>query len=178
VISEIAIVWCIVIVHNISIVLPFAFKPLPLGSSSPQGWLKDQLQLMSDGLAGHEMDFYLQVSDSVWLGGSTSYSGLNEGLPYWFNGIVPLAYGLGDTRLQGQILNVTNYILDNQYTDGWLGPEPAGDTRNIWGRMPLCLGLIQLAEALNGTDSQTQTRVLDGLHRYVNLVHDMLADNY
>jgi hypothetical protein len=133
---------------------------------------------MSDGLAGHEMDFFAEVSDSVWLGGSTSYSNLNEAFGYWFNGLVPLAYGLGNERLQQQVMNATNYILSNQYDDGWLGPEPAGDTRNIWGRVPVCLALIQLAEALNGTDSQTQTMILDGLHRYINLQHSMLADNY
>lgn len=133
---------------------------------------------MSDGLAGHEMDFYAQVSDSTWLGGSTNYSELNEAFGYWYNGLVPLAYGLSDQRLEGQVLNATNYILSHQWADGWLGPEPEGTERNIWGHMPVCLALVQLAEALNGTDMQTQTSVLDGLHRYVNLMHDMLADNY
>jgi hypothetical protein len=165
---------------NIPTVVPFAFNPLPLGSSTPQGWLKDQLQLMADGLGGHEMDFYEQVSDSVWLGGSTTYSDLNEGFGYWYNALVPLAYGANDQRLQQQVLNATDYILTHQFDDGWLGPEATGGTvpRNIWGRMPVCLAMIQLAEALNGTDSQTQSAVLDGLHRYVNLMHSMLADNY
>lgn len=59
--------------------VPFVLEPLPLGSITPQGWLRDQLQLMADGLAGHEHEFYSYVADSTWLGGDSEYSGLDEG---------------------------------------------------------------------------------------------------
>jgi Beta-L-arabinofuranosidase, GH127 len=151
-------------------------EPLPLGSISAEGWLHDQLQLMSDGLAGHEHDFYLYVSNSSWLGGTYEYSDLNEGFPYWFNGLVPLAYSLDDERLKTQVLESVDYVISHQQADGWLGPETNVSARNIWGRFPLFLGLTQLVEAENGTD--IATRVLDSMHTFVNLMYSMLEDDF
>ncbi|KAI4141383.1 MAG: hypothetical protein L6R39_005369 [Caloplaca ligustica] len=151
---------------------PFIFEPLPLGSIKPLGWLDDQLRLMSNGLAGHEHDFYPIVSDSVWLGGHSEYSALNEGIPYWLNGLVPLAYGLDDSRLKSQTDSVVDYILNNQQSDGWLGPE-APDNRDIWGRFPLCLGLMQLVEA----DESKSARIIPALYKFVTLLQHMLVRN-
>lgn len=130
------------------------------------------MRLMSSGLAGHEYGFYPIVSDSVWLGGHSEYSGLNEGIPYWLNGLVPLAYGLDDDRLKSQTDDVVNYILDNQQSDGWLGPEPTAD-RDIWARFPLCLGLMQLVEA----DESKSARILPALYKFITLMHSMLLHN-
>jgi len=153
--------------------VPLVFKPLPLSSIKPAGWLKDQLQLMSDGLAGHEHDFYAYVAHSSWLGGEEEYSSLNEGFPYWLNGLVPLAYSLDDARLKDQVHSSVQIVLNRQGDDGWIGPE-TGTARNFWARYPLCLGLIQLAEA-NSTWTEP---IVDSLHRFTQLMHDMLAQNY
>ncbi|KAL8829522.1 MAG: hypothetical protein Q9170_006124 [Blastenia crenularia] len=150
----------------------FTFAPLPLGSIKPLGWLDDQMRLMSDGLAGHEHDFYPIVSDSPWLGGHSEYSVLNEGLPYWLNGLVPLAYGLDDDRLKSQTESAVDFIIDHQQSDGWLGPEAPAD-RDIWGRFPLCLGLMQLVDA----DESKSPRILPALRRFVFLMHRMLVRN-
>ena len=155
---------------NVSLA-PFALQPLPLGSIKPQGWMEDQLELMAHGLAGHQYDFYGIVKNSPWLGGHTEYSLLNEGLPYWFNGLVPLAYGLNDTRLQTQVLDALDKILTLQNADGWLGPEPA-DRRDLWARFPLCQGLMQLVEA----DPTLSVRILPAMYRFIDLMHSMLVD--
>ncbi|KAF9894117.1 hypothetical protein FE257_009090 [Aspergillus nanangensis] len=156
--------------------VPYALDPLPLGSVTPNGWLLDQLQLMADGLPGHEHDFYRYVRDNPWVGGDQEYSGAHEALPYWFNGLVPLAYLTNNHRLKDQVLNATNYVLSHQQPDGWLGPETNVSEREFWARYPMLLGLTQLAEVEAGTPLATQ--ILDAFHRFVNLAHTMLSNNY
>ncbi|KAH8817480.1 duf1680 domain-containing protein [Xylogone sp. PMI_703] len=150
------------------------YKPLALGSIKPSGWLKDQLELEAAGLAGNMFDFYRFVHDAKWIGGSTEYSALDEASPYWFNGLVPLAFGLGDERIQSQVKYYLDYVLDHQQSDGWLGFETTHETRGLWARCLLLLGLMQYAEA-----DPTQTeRIVDAMHRYIELAHSMLQNNY
>ncbi|KAJ9665324.1 hypothetical protein H2201_004616 [Coniosporium apollinis] len=155
-------------------ILPLTFEPLPLGTIKPRGWLRHQLRLEADGLAGHMHNFYHYVAQSPWLGGSAEYSGLNEGFPYWFNGIVPLAYGLDDARLKHQVKEAVDYVLAHQAEDGWIGPEN-GTARNFWARYPVFLGLTGLVEA----DAEVyQERVLSALEKFMRLMNQMLKDDY
>lgn len=163
-------------ITEISIVLPFAFEPLPLGSIKPLGWLRDQLQLMADGLPGHEYEFYSLVRDNPWLGGSSEYSPLNEAFPYWFNGLVPLAYGSGDERLKKQVLEAAQYIISHQQEDGWLGPETDEKRRNFWARYPLFLGLAQLVDV--EPKMTLPGAAVPAMHRFVDLMHSMLSNGH
>lgn len=118
------------------------YQSFPLGTIKPGGWFKQQLELEADGLAGHLFDFYRFVHDSMWIGGSTEYSNLHESSPYWFNGLVPLAFSLDDSRLKSQVYYFMDYVLDHQQDDGWLGPETTPETRSLWARCYFLLGLM------------------------------------
>jgi hypothetical protein len=131
------------------------------------------MRLMADGLAGHQHDFYRFVSESSWIGGDQEYSDLHEGFPYWFNGIVPLAYGLHDARLKVQVDAAVTAVLERRGEDGWLGPEK-GNARNFWARYPLFLGLVQLLEA---DMNKYAADVLPSMHDFVLLMSTMLREN-
>ena len=115
--------------------------------------------LEANGLGGNMFDFYRFVHDSRYIGGSTEYSGLDEASPYWFQGsvsaygktfftdllmlssLVPLAFGIGDQKIQQQVSYYLDYVLDHQQADGWLGWETTRATRGLWARTLLLNGL-------------------------------------
>ena len=73
-----------------------AYAPLPLGSIQPRGWLKRQLEIQANGLSGHLDEFWPDLKNSGWIGGTGESW---ERAPYFLDGLVPLAYALGDPRL-------------------------------------------------------------------------------
>src|SRR5262249_34875388 len=77
-----------------------AFEPLPMGSIKPAGWLKDVLRLQADGLSGHLDEFWPDIKDSAWFGGNAEGW---ERVPYWLDGLVPLAYVLNDPMLEAKV---------------------------------------------------------------------------
>jgi uncharacterized protein len=124
-----------------------AFEPLPLGAIKPAGWLKRQLHIQAAGLSGHLDEFWPDIKDSAWFGGKAEGW---ERVPYWLDGVVPLAYLLDDERLKLKVTTALGYILDHQHSDGWLGP--VGDAQkhkpyDVWPLFPLLKALTQYQEA-------------------------------
>jgi hypothetical protein len=124
-----------------------AFEPLPLGSIKPAGWLREQLRIQADGLSGHLDEFWPDVKDSAWFGGKAEGW---ERVPYWLDGLVPLADLLDDPALEAKVKKAIDYILDHQHPDGWLGP--VGDAHkhkpyDVWPLFPLFKALTQYQEA-------------------------------
>jgi len=132
------------------------FTPLPLGSVKPTGWLKDQLRIQADGLSGHLEEFWPDLGpQSAWLGGSGE--GWERG-PYYVDGLVPLAYLLGDPVLIGRARHWVDWALDHQRADGAIGPEKNLDW---WPNMLMLKALTQFEEATG------DTRVIPFLQKYV-----------
>lgn len=98
-----------------------AFRPLPLTSIKPRGWLLRQLRIQADGLSGHLDEFWPDVARSQWIGGDAEGW---ERAPYWLDGVVPLAWLLDDDRLKGKVRRFIDEILARQRDDGWFSPFP------------------------------------------------------
>ncbi|OSD04868.1 hypothetical protein PYCCODRAFT_1363452 [Trametes coccinea BRFM310] len=150
---------------------PKKFLNIPLGQVKPAGWLRDQLVVQANGLAGHEHDFYDYVAQSDWIGGNSYYSNLEEAGSYWFNGMVPNGVLLDDPKIMSQTQQFLDYVLDHQDSTGWLGPEVnTTKPRYLWGRYPFFFGAIQMVEA----NSSLADRVVPALHKFVSLANTML----
>jgi len=124
-----------------------AFRPLPLGSISPQGWLRRQLRLQADGLSGHLDEFWPDVGQSQWLGGKAEGW---ERAPYWLDGVLPLAWQLDDAPLKKRIAGYVDYIVAHQRADGWFGPYPMDAVTKRYDMWAILLAnkvLVQFHEA-------------------------------
>ncbi|TFY77273.1 hypothetical protein EWM64_g6740 [Hericium alpestre] len=150
---------------------PKKFLSLPLGAITPTGWLHDQLMVQTNGLAGHEHEFYDYVAQTDWVGGDSYYSYLEEAGSYWFNGMVPNGVLVNDTTIKSQTQQFLDYVLDHQDETGWLGPEVnTTKPRYLWGRYPFFFGAIQMVEA----DPSLTDRVVTAFYKFISLANTML----
>lgn len=125
---------------------PLTFRPLPLGSIRPQGWMQTQLRIQAEGLSGHLHEFWPDVKDSGWFGGDAEGW---ERAPYWLDGVIPLAAALGDPRLMEVAGRYVGFILDHVKDDGQIAPmkhRPREDL-DVWSVFLVCKALTQWHEA-------------------------------
>jgi hypothetical protein len=108
-------------------------KPFPLGSIAPRGWLAGQLRIQAMGLSGHLDLFWPDIKDSAWIGGEAEGW---ERMPYWLDGVIPLAWLLGDAALKQRIGAYVDHIVAHQHDDGWLGPraEEKREAADVWSQ--------------------------------------------
>lgn len=138
------------------------FSALPLGSVRPLGWLLTQCQMQRDGLTGNAEAVYADDlgTNSAWLGGT----GDNwERSPYYFKGLVALAYTMNDAGLKLKAQKWMDWLLNHQGADGYIGPASNNDW---WPRMVATYALRDYYEAT--ADARVPT-VLSNYFRYMRL---------
>lgn len=128
---------------------PLQFAPLPLGHVRPAGWLADQLRVQADGLSGHLDEFWPDIANSGWIGGTAEGW---ERAPYWLDGLVPLAFLLDDEALKRKVHHWMDYIITHSHADGWLGPVQSATGRytsyDPWPQFVILKALTQYDEAV------------------------------
>lgn len=121
---------------------PTPFIPLDLGSVRASGWLANQLRLQAEGLTGHAETVLPQLGpDSAWRGGSGEDW---EKGPYYFRGLVSLAYLHDDPDLMAKVRSWVDAILSSQDESGQIGPASNLDW---WPRMVITWALRDHFEA-------------------------------
>ncbi|GAB1416811.1 glycoside hydrolase family 127 protein [Paludibacter sp.] len=136
---------------------PKPFIELPLGNIQAEGWLKDQLVRMKDGMTGHLDSIYSEVMGprNGWLGGDGD---VWERGPYWIDGLLPLTYILNDSQLKNKVQPWIDWTLNSQQEDGYFGPaedRPHEDglqrtnARDWWPKMVVLKFMKQYYDATN-----------------------------
>ena len=104
------------------------FEFLKIKDLSPQGWLKNQLELQANGLHGNLDKIWPDVKESKWIGGDKEGW---ERLPYFLDGFIPLAYLLKNQDMIARAKKYIDCILSGQLEDGCF--YPAGIKENFNG---------------------------------------------
>jgi hypothetical protein len=137
----------------------------------PSGWLRGQLRTQADGLAGRLDEFWPDVARSGWIGGDAE--GWERG-PYWLDGLVPLAFLLGDERLLAKARRWVDEILSRQRADGWLGPVGGrgrqGYPYDPWPTFVALKALTQYQEATG------DGRIVPAMVSFLRALHARLAE--
>ncbi len=159
------------VVTNRTPLLATPFNALPLGSIRPQGWLLTQCQLQRDGLTGNAETIYADDlgTNSGWLGGTGDSW---ERSPYYYKGLIALAYTLNDDGLKAKAQKWMDWLLTHQGSDGYIGPVSNNDW---WPRMIATYALKDYYEA---TGDARVPNVLSNYFKYMrsNLPGRPLSD--
>ncbi|KAF9467133.1 hypothetical protein BDZ94DRAFT_1211502 [Collybia nuda] len=159
------------LIHGQTTLAPKKFLTVPLGNVKPAGWLKDQLTVQTNGLAGHLHEFYNYASKTDWTGGTSYYSNLEEAGSYWFNAMVPNGVLANHSAINEKTSQFLSYVLSHQDSTGWLGPEVGtSKPKYLWGRYPFFFGAIQMTEVNPALTDQ----VVTAMHKFVVLANTML----
>ncbi len=135
-----------------------AFRPLPLGSIKPSGWLRRQLRLQADGLSGHLDEFWPDVGKSKWFGGDAEGW---ERAPYWLDGFIPLAWTLDDETLKAKASKYIDIIVAKQRADGWYGPYPTGAMARHYDMWAILLTNKMLIQYHDATGEERVLRAVE-----------------
>jgi hypothetical protein len=141
-----------------------AYIKLPLGSIKPGGWLKSQLEAQAAGLTGNIDEFWPDLVNSSWRGGTGEAW---ERAPYFLDGLVPLAYLLDDEILKEKVKLWIEPIIASSRDSGWYGPVKNTD------RWPLAVANKVLMQYYEATGDE---RAVEVLKKYFKYLHDTPPD--
>ncbi len=129
------------------------------------GWYCEQLKMQAKSLFGVLDEVWNDIKDSKWIGG------ISEGwerLPYYLNGLIPLAYALDDNELIQKSKKYIDIIINLQREDGKICPQNDTDAAalDLWSLFLVLKVLTIYAEL---SDDERIIPVLKKALNYIDL---------
>ena len=158
--------------------LPSPFMKLPIGSITPKGWLRHQLELEAGGMTGRlpEISKWCQFESNAWAAADgQGHSGWEE-LPYWLKGFGDLGYVLKDERIIQETRRWIEGVLSSQEADGWFGPRSLKASLN--GKPDLWPHMVMLNVLQSFHEYSSDPRVIPFMLRYHKWLNSQPAENF
>jgi hypothetical protein len=117
---------------------------LPIGSITPKGWVRHQLELEAEGMTGHleEISKWCKFDNNAWSHPEGQGGSGWEELPYWLKGYGDLGYVLNDQKIIKEARKWIEAVLASQDADGWFGPRGLKTglqgKPDLWPHMVMC----------------------------------------
>ncbi|HEX3720349.1 MAG TPA: beta-L-arabinofuranosidase domain-containing protein [Verrucomicrobiae bacterium] len=147
------------------------FYKLPMGSVTPRGWLRHELELERDGMTGHleQISPWLDFGKSSWADPQGRGKFGWEELPYWLKGYGDLGYVLKDASIEAEAKKWIDAVLASQREDGYFGPRELltslDGKPDLWPHMIMLNVLQSYYEA---TADPRATNVMDRYFKWEN----------
>lgn len=137
--------------HNRPPLLGNALLKLPVGSIRPQGWLREQVDRLANGLTGRlpELSKWCNANDSAWTNPTGEGRWGWEEFPYWLRGYVSLAFVSHNETLVAEAKRLLALVMATQDADGYFGPRANKQKRDLWPNM-LILNAVQTLHEATG----------------------------
>ncbi|HEV3079401.1 MAG TPA: beta-L-arabinofuranosidase domain-containing protein [Gemmataceae bacterium] len=145
---------------------PSPLMKLPIGSITPKGWLRFQLETEAKGMIGRlaEISPWCKFEGNAWADPQgKGHSGWEE-LPYWLKGYGDLGYVLKDEAIIKEARRWVDAVLASQESDGWFGPR--GLKTSLKGKPDLWPHMVMLNVLQSHYEYSQDARVLPFMTRY------------
>jgi len=154
-------------ISNRAPLAPSPLVKLPIGSITPRGWLRRQLELEAEGMTGHleEISEWCKFSDSAWASPEGTGKFGWEELPYWLKGFGDLGYVLKDERVTKAARRWIDASLASQEADGYFGPR--ANKTGLDGQPDLWPHMVMLNVMQSFYEATQDPRVIPFMTRYL-----------
>jgi len=161
---------------NLAPLGPAPIARLPLGSITPQGWLRHQLELQVLGMHGRlaEISPFLKWEGNGWVdpNGAAGW----EELPYWLRGYGDLGYVLKDEKIIQETRHWIAAILATQQADGWFGPR--GLRTSLEGKPDMWPHMLVLDALRSYYEYSGDEKVLSFMLRYARWQNTLPGESF